>query len=100
MTEPDDSSTSLFNPGKAQWLREKGDKKLSSEQQALILAMAQLETELGRQLSEEEQGALTALASQLKGFDANAITDAVRQMVTKPTDPERKTAWPELKRHK
>ena len=58
----------LFNPGKAQWLRDKG-KELDKDQQALLLAMANLEAKLGRELSEEEAEALEALAEHMNGFD-------------------------------
>ena len=89
----------LFNPGKARWLREKGA-ELDKDQQALLLAMANLEAKLGRELSEEEATALEALAEHMEGFDPDGIVAAVQEMVEKPADPKRQTSWPELKRHK
>lgn len=99
-TKAGEKDTSLFNPGKAQWLQECGADALDGDQQALLLALSQLEAEMGRTLSEDETGALQALAEQLEGFDAQDIVDAMQQLVTKPADPKRKTAWPELKRRK
>lgn len=93
-------SESLFNPGKAQWLQEKGGKALDDDQQALLLAMAQLEAKLGRELSAEETAALESLSAHMEGFNAQQIADAVQKMINTPADPKRKTAWPELKRHK
>ncbi len=90
----------LFNPGKAQWLQEKGSKALDEDQQALLLAMAELEAKLGRELSAEEASALESLGAHMEGFNAQQIADAVRQMIDTPADPKRRTAWPELKRHK
>ena len=100
MTQPKDTSNHVFNPGKAQWLREEGTEELDDNQQALLLALAQLEAELGRELSEEETAALETLSSQMHGFSPQSIAEAVHKMVQQPADPARKTSWPELKRHK
>lgn len=89
----------LFHPGKARWLQEKSA-ELDADQQALLLALAQLEAELGRELSEEETVALKVLAAQMDSFSSNKIIAAVREMVATPADPKRQTSWPELKRHK
>lgn len=91
---------SLFNPGKAEWLREKGHDNLSEEQQALLLAMAQLEASLGRNASAEELRALEAMASDMEGFDPLDIAQAVEKMIQTPADPKRKTSWPKLRRSK
>lgn len=100
MTQSKHASDTLFNPGKARWLREKGGDTLDEDQQALLLALAQLESELGRELSEEESAALESLSSHMEGFNPQQILDAVHQMVQKPADPSKKTSWPELKRRK
>ena len=105
MHEPDHDpskkeSETLFNPGKARWLQEKGSKALDDDQQALLLAMAQLEAKLGRELSTEEATALESLSTHMEGFNPQQIADAIQQVVNTPADPKRKTAWPELKRHK
>ncbi len=95
--EADPREESIFNPGKADWLTKEGGRALNREQQALLLAITQLEAESGRKLSAEETAAIEALATQLEGFDADEILAAVRKMVDAPADPERRTAWPELK---
>jgi len=100
MAQLKDTSDHVFNPGKAQWLREEGAQELDDNQQALLLALAQLEAELGRELSEEERTALETLSSQMHGFSPENIVEAVHKMVQQPADPARKTVWPELKRHK
>lgn len=100
MTQSKDNQNHLFNPGKARWLQEKGAQDLTDNQQALLLALAKLETELGRELSEEETAALEAIAQRLEGYDSEDITTAIRDMVNKPADPKRKTSWPELKKRR
>ncbi|MBN2002152.1 MAG: hypothetical protein JXA21_02245 [Anaerolineae bacterium] len=98
--EVQEDTEHVFNPGKARWLHDKGGKALDVDQQGLLLALAQLEAELGRELSEEESQALQALTSHMEGFNPEQITQAIREMVQKPADPNRRTSWPELKRHK
>lgn len=100
MTKPDDAGTPIFRPGKARWLQRKGAKALTAEQQALLLALVQLETDLGRTLSEDETAAVEALAGQLQGFDPQDIARAIRQMIETPADPQRQTSWAELRKRK
>lgn len=88
---------SVFNPGKAGWVQGQGAQDLDRDQQALLLALTQLEAEMGRALSEEERAAIASLAEDLEGFDPDEIQKAVHQMVNKPADPNRKTSWSELK---
>ena len=87
----------VFNPGKAQWLQKKGKSALDDGQKALLLALTQLEADLGRELTEDETTALEALSEQLKGFDPEEIKAAVSQMVHKPADPDRQVEWPDIK---
>jgi hypothetical protein len=96
----DNDTQELFNEGKARWLKEHGDDDLDRDQRALLLALTELEAELGRDLTEEERSAVDALSEQLEGFDAEAIKTAVHKMVTQPADPERKVSWPELKKRR
>ncbi len=98
MTNQDDTRTTLLNPDKIRWLKEEGSQTLTQNQQALLLALAQLESELGREPSEEEAQALEALADQLEGFDPQEIASAIQRVVRQPTDPDRKTTWPKLKK--
>ena len=93
-----DKESPVFNPGKADWVQEKGVESLDPDQQALLLALTQLEAELGRGLSEDEVKAVESLADKLQGFDPQEIKAAVHQMVTEPADPKRKVSWPDLKK--
>jgi hypothetical protein len=81
MTHEHEEKDTIFNPGKARWLQDKGGKALDEGQKALLLALTQLEADLGRQLSDEEKQAIDSLADQLKDFDIEVIKTAVRQMV-------------------
>ncbi len=94
----DQEQQGIFRSGKAAWLERQGAQDLDSDQRALLLAFAQLEQELGRELTPEEQAALESLGATLQGGDAAAIVRAVHDMVQKPTDPQRKTDWSELRR--
>lgn len=97
MTQQNEDKDALFNPGKARWLQNKGGKELDEGQKALLIALTQLEADLGRELSDDEKQAVDALANQLKEFDIDIIKTAVRQMVTKPADPDRQIEWPDIK---
>lgn len=89
---------SIFNPGQADWVQEKGAQGLTRDQQALLLALAQLEAAMGRELSEDERAAIESLAGNLEGFDPKEIQTAIHQMVNDPADPHRQTSWSELKK--
>jgi len=93
----DNAQDAVFNPGQADWVREKATDDLDRDQRALLLAMAQLEAATGHVLSPEERAALESLAGQLEGFDPQEIKAAIARMVNQPADPERKTTWAELK---
>ena len=98
MAQPNRDKDTIFNPGKARWLQGKGKEKLDEGQKALLLALTQLEADLGRELSDEEKQAVDSLADQLKDYDLEIIKTAVNQMVTKPADPDRQVEWPDIKR--
>lgn len=100
MTKPDESATPIFRPGKARWLQRRGAKALTAEEQALLLALVQLEADLGHTLSEEELAAVEALAGQMEEFDPQDIARAIRQMIEAPADPQRRTSWSELRQRK
>ncbi|MBN1249506.1 MAG: hypothetical protein JXC32_17725 [Anaerolineae bacterium] len=103
MRDKDESANapadSVFHPGQTDWIKGKAAEELDEDQRALLLALARLEAEIGRDLSDDERSAIEALGSQLEGFDASAIEDAIHQMVNQPADPHRKTSWSELKDH-
>ena len=93
LTEP----ASVFRSGQADWLQEKGAQDLTPEQQALLLALAQLEAEMGRTLSDAERAAIEALTDGQEGFDPEEIAIAIHQVVNTPANPDRQTSWSELK---
>ena len=70
----------LFMAGKAKWLLDNAQ-KLSPDQRALLLAVANLDVQSGRKLSAEEQRALDELAAQAEGYDPKEIERAVKYMV-------------------
>ena len=78
MTKKHDAT--LFSPGKARWLLEHAD-KLDESQRALLLAIAELSKDTGRELTEEERVALDKLAAEMQGFDPAEIQAAVQKMV-------------------
>jgi hypothetical protein len=88
---------SFLKPEKADWLEESGAEELDADQQALLLALAQLEAEMGRELSKSEKDALDTLGKNLSSFDSQEIAQAVKKVVNAPTDPDRVISWPELK---
>jgi hypothetical protein len=100
MSKSGQEDETLFRPGKASWLKNKGVSSLTPEQRALLLALAQLESALGRDVSDEEWEALESLTKNMHGFDPQDVARAVKQMIEAPTDPERALSWPELKRNR
>jgi hypothetical protein len=95
MTKKTDGT--LFSPGKAQWLMEHLD-QLDEGERALLLAIAELSKDTGRELTEEERAALDKLASETQGFDPVEIRDAVQKIVQdKSTHPD-KRGWSDVSR--
>jgi len=94
----DSEQDAVFNPGQADWVREKAADDLDKDQRALLLALAQLEAATGRDLSPDERSAMESLAGQLEGFDPQEIESAIAEMVNQPADPKRKTTWGEIKK--
>jgi hypothetical protein len=83
----------LFSPGKARWLLEHVD-KLDESQRALLLAMAELSQDTGRDLTEEERVALDKLAAEMQGFDPAEIQAAVQEMVEGKAKHRPSIDWP------
>jgi hypothetical protein len=71
---------SLFSTGKAKWLLENA-RKLSPDQRALLLAMADLDVQAGRTITPEDRAALDELAAQVEGYDPGEIERAMKHMV-------------------
>jgi len=76
---------------------------LSEDERALLLALTQLDQEIGRSLSPEEQQLLQRLAASLESYDPEEIRAAIRRVVqTRPQHPTE--PWPgdlrrRLRRH-
>ncbi len=70
----------LFSAGKARWLLNNAQ-KLDEGERALLLAIAELGKDTGREVTEDEQAALDKLAAEAGGFDASEIQAAVDTMV-------------------
>ena len=88
----------VFNPeGIIRLLAEGGGEDLNDDERALLLALVGAETETGRELTEEERAALDKLKTQVEGYDAEALAEAVRQMVTAKSRDSRILKWPKLK---
>jgi hypothetical protein len=98
MGDAAESEKPLFRSGKASWLTKKGARSLDEGQRALLLALTQLDAELGRDLTPEEEAALESLNHQMEDCDAEEIARAIQEVVEAPADPERKTSWTELKK--
>jgi hypothetical protein len=89
---------SLFGAGKAKWLLENA-RKLSPDQRALLLAMADLDVQAGRTITPEDRAALDELAAQAEGYDPGEIERAMKHMVeAKPT--HQALEWPNGLAHK
>ena len=74
------SESTLFSAGKARWLLENVG-KLDEGQRALLLAIAELDKDTGRELTDEERAALDKLAAETQGFNPVEIQTAVHKMV-------------------
>ncbi|HEY4688293.1 MAG TPA: hypothetical protein VIK33_03190 [Anaerolineae bacterium] len=76
----DKTDDQLFVAGKAKWLLENA-RKLTPDQRALLLAVADLEQRRGRELTAEERAAIDSLAESQDGYDPEDIAKAVQHMV-------------------
>ncbi|MDY7077682.1 MAG: hypothetical protein SXV54_12240 [Chloroflexota bacterium] len=91
----------VFNPeGVRRLLEEGGGEDLNDDERALLLALVGAETEIGRSLSDKELAALDKLKTQVEGYDAEELAQAVKYMVTSQAREGRKLKWPELKRER
>ena len=84
----------ILRPEGIQRLLKGGGKKLTDDERALVLALAEVEAD---SLSEEERAALDKLRAQVKGYDTEELTQAVEHMVKAKPVEGRKLEWPELK---
>ncbi len=87
----------LMVAGKARWLLEGGIDELSEGERALLLALARLEEDTGREVTEEEKKALDELVERSES-DADDIARAVKHMVEAKATNNRRLDWSALKR--
>ena len=87
------SESTLFSTGKARWLLQ-NVQKLDEGQRALLLAIAELDKDTGRELTDEERTALDKLAAETQGFNPVEIQAAVQKMVKGKAKRKPITAWP------
>jgi len=76
----DQQEDTLFVAGKAKWLLENA-RKLTPDQRALLLAVADLEQNTGRQLSAQEREAIDRLVEAQEGYNPSEIEQAVQYMI-------------------
>jgi hypothetical protein len=93
MTEQD----TLMVAGKARWLLEGGLDELDEGERALLLALANLEADTGRTVTQEEREALDRIAERSEK-DADDIAQAIRHMVEAKATKNRRLDWSALKR--
>ena len=93
MTEQD----TLMVAGKARWLLEGGIDELDEGERALLLALANLEADTGRTVTQEEREALDRIAERSEK-DADDISQAIMHMVEAKAKKDRRLDWSALKR--
>ena len=88
---------SVFNPEGVKKLLKGGGKKLTDEERALLVAMAEVEA---ANLSEDEREAVEKLRDQVEDYDPDELSRAVEHMMSAKAKKGRKLKWPELKRRR
>jgi len=86
----------ILRPNGIRKLLKEGGEDLAEDERALLMAFLSIDAESGAGLDEEEQAALDALVAKMKGYDAEELAQAAKQMVTAKTQKERKLEWSEL----
>ena len=87
----------VFSPGKARWLLQHID-QLDDDQRALLLAITELDKDMGRELTEEEHAAVEKLAAETQGFSPAEIRDAVQKMIEGKTTHKSAENWADVSR--
>ena len=87
----------LMVAGKARWLLEGGIDELDNGERALLLALASLDADTGRAVTEDERKALDQIAARSEG-DAEEISQAIKHMVEAKVTNNRRLDWSGLKR--
>lgn len=81
-------------------LAEGGAEDLNDDEKALLLALVEADSETGRSFSERELAALESLKSQVEGYDAEEVVQAVKHMITGQTREGKRLEWPELEQER
>lgn len=87
----------LMVAGKARWLLEGGIDELDEGERALLLALANLEADTGRTVTQEEREALDRISERSEA-DAEEIVQAVKHIVEAKATKNRRLDWSALKR--
>lgn len=93
MTKDEQEKSVLRPEGARRLLEGKGD-DLTNDERALLLAFLEVD---GSKLDEQERAALDKLKTQVEGYDAGDIAQAVQHMIKAEPVEGRKLEWPELK---
>ena len=88
---------SIFSQKGVKKLLKDGGKKLTDDERALLVAMAEADAD---NLSEQEREALEKLRGQVEDYDTEELSRAVEHMVSAKAKRGRKLKWPELKRRR
>ncbi len=93
MTKHQDGTVFREAGGKARWLIQHMD-ELGEDERALLLAMVELDKDVGREFTDEEHAALDKLAAETRGFDPAGIQGAVQKMVEGEAKHQPAQGWP------
>ena len=88
----DKHEDTLFAAGKAKWLLENA-RQLTSDQRALLIAIADLAQSSGRAMTDEEHQAVDKLIEMQEGYDPRDIERAI-QHITQAKTKRKVVDWP------
>ncbi len=97
MENTEQEKSALSSNGVRKLLADKGA-SLTNDERALLLALLSVDAETGGTLTGQDRTAMDELMTGLDEYDADELTQAVKQLVTAKSRPDRKLEWPELKR--
>lgn len=100
MTTKNEREEPIFCPGGASRLMDSGGEDLTDDERAMLLALISVNAEIGRGLNVQERAALNKLKAQVKGYDAEELTRAVKHLVTAKPREGQKLEWTDLKQER
>jgi hypothetical protein len=100
MTPKGKGKKPVFHPGGVSRLLDSRGEDMTDDERALLLALIGVDTQAGRSLTEQDHAALDRLKAQVQDYDADALSQAIRHIVTAKPREDRKLEWPELRRGK